>query len=166
MLAPIGQALLQRSSRTAANTATELYDGCVGSDRDLVEELAGALDRDDYRTVHSLLAADVEYLVGDQRHTGPDAVVTSYRRGSETAHELFDHVVYRHAVFSTDNPNTFRVEFTDELTIGDATLRHEVEQHMTVSPGEGVVRIVDVEIPGERERVDEFLSLHGLARDR
>ncbi len=146
--------------------ATGLYDGRVGSNRDLIEELAEALDRDDYTTVRQRLADDVEYVVGDQRHNGPDAVVNSYRTGSETARELFDHVVYKHAVFPTDQPNTFRVEFTDDLTIGDGTLRHQVEQHMTVSPGNGVVRIVDIEIPGERERVDEFLSLHGLTRDR
>ena len=135
------------------------------SHRDLVDSLAEGLDRDDYIAVSSLLASDVEYVIGDQRHLGVEAVISSYRAGSEMAHRLFDGVLYRHAVFPTEDPDTFRVEFTDELTVGGETLTHAVEQHMTVSPGEGVVRIVDVVIPGERERVDAFLKRHGLTRD-
>ena len=136
------------------------------SHRDLVESLAEALDLDDYVTVSSLLSADVEYVIGDQRHSGVEAVISSYEKGSEMAHRIFDEVLYRHAVFSTEDLDTFRVEFTDELTVGEETLTHRVEQHMTVSPDQGVVRIVDVVMAGERERVDTFLRRHGLTRDR
>ena len=136
------------------------------SHRDLVDSLAEALDLDDYATVSSLLATDVEYVIGDQRHIGVEAVISSYRDGSEMAHRLFDKVLYRHAVFSTEDPDAFRVEFTDEPTVGDETLTHRVEQHMTVSPDRGVVRIIDVVIPGEQDRVDAFLGRHGLTRDR
>jgi hypothetical protein len=40
------------------------------------------------------------------------------------------------------------------------------KQRVTVAPGEGVVRIVNVDGPGEREKVDTFMERHGLARDR
>lgn len=82
------------------------------------------------------------------------------------ARRLFDQVVFRHAVFSTDDPNIFRVEYSDELTAADETFTHRVEQHVTVSRDEGIVSVVDVEVPGEQERLNAFLSRHGLARDR
>jgi hypothetical protein len=39
------------------------------------------------------------------------------------------------------------------------------EQHLTVAPGDGIVEIVNVDVPGEREEVDAFLERHGLSRD-
>lgn len=133
---------------------------------DIVSRLAEALDRDDYETAGSAMADRVEYSIGDQVLVGPEAVVDSYRAASEMAHRLFDRVEYGHRVMTTDDPNAFRVSYSDTLTISGETLKHMAEQHVTVAPGEGVVRIVNVEVPGEREKVDAFLERHGLSRDR
>lgn len=138
--------------------------GEVSSAIDVVEALADALDGDDYVTAASVMSDAVEYTVGDQKLNGPDAVVASYRAASETAHRLFDRVEYGHEVIATDDTNLFRISYSDTLTIGDETIRHMAEQHVSVAPGEGVVGIVNVEIPGEREKVDSFLERHGLTR--
>ena len=130
-----------------------------------VEILARALDADDYETAASSLADHVEYTVGDEAIVGPEAVISSYRAASEMAHRLFDKVGYDHETYPTDDPNTFRVGYTDELTIGGESLVHSAEQRVTVSGDDGVVRIINVEIPGEREKVDELLNRHGLSRD-
>lgn len=44
-------------------------------------------------------------------------------------------------------------------------MNHMAEQHVTVAPGDGVVRIVDVDLPGEHEKVDRFMTRHRLSRD-
>lgn len=130
-----------------------------------VESLADALDADDFETAADNMADDVVYTIGDRVYEGPEAIVASYRESSEMARRMFDEVGYDHVVFPTDDPNTFRVSYSDILTVGDDVLHHQTEQHLTVLPGSGVVRIVNVDVPGEREKLDEFLTDHGLSRD-
>jgi hypothetical protein len=130
-----------------------------------VETLAQALDADDYEAAAATMADDVVYTIGDRVLYGPAEVVASYRDASAMARRLFDEVAYDHEVFPTDDPNTFRVSYSDILTVGGETLAHMAEQHVTVSPGAGVTTIVNVDVPGEREKVDEFLTRHGLSRE-
>jgi hypothetical protein len=127
-----------------------------------VEQLAEALDHDDYETAASAMSDRVNYSIGDKEIQGPEAVVASYREASERARRLFDRVVYGHHVMETSEPNTFRVRYSDSLTFAGETLNHVTEQHVTVSSDQGVIRIVGVDLPGEREKVDMFLERHGL----
>lgn len=138
----------------------------MNSPIEYVEALARALDGDDYVTAASTMAERVEYTIGDQLINGPLAVVASYRASSEMARRLFDEVGYDHEVIPTDDPYSFRVSYSDVLTVGDETLTHMAEQHVTVAPDEGVVRIINVDVPGEREKVDRFMARHGLERDQ
>ncbi|HEX6299239.1 MAG TPA: hypothetical protein VF148_02090 [Acidimicrobiia bacterium] len=144
---------------------TEAEDRATSSPTDVVERLADALDRDDYVTAASLMADRIEYIIGEQEKSGPEAVIASYRDASQMAHRLFDRVEYGHHVMPTHDPNTFQVSYSDTLTVAGETLKHMAEQHVTVAPAEGVVRIVNIEVPGEREKVDAFMERHGLARD-
>lgn len=130
-----------------------------------VEALARALDGDDYETVASVLSPDVEYAIGNELHRGKDAVVASYRTASELAHRLFDRVVYGHEILPADQSRPFRVRYSDDLTVGDETLRHIAEQRVTAVEDVGVTRILNVDVPGERERVDAFMTRHGLSRE-
>jgi len=132
---------------------------------EVAERLAIALDQDDYETVASVLAEEVSYSIGEDVLVGREEVVGSYRAASEMARRLFDRVEYGHVVFATDDPDTFRISYSDRLTIGDESLTHMAEQHVTVAMEEAVTRIVNVELPGEREAVDAFLERHGLSRD-
>ncbi len=130
-----------------------------------VETLARALDADDYEMAASVLSDQVEYSIGGDVFNGPVAVLASYREASEMAHRLFDNVSYGHEVNATDDPLSFRVSYSDELTVGEETLKHMAEQHVTVAAEEGVVKIVNVDLPGEREKVDAFMTRHGLSRN-
>ncbi len=131
--------------------------------RDLVEKLAQALDDDDYEAAGAVLAPNVTYDIGDDTSHGRDAVLESYRKASEMAHRLFDEVGYDHETID-EGRGRFRIHYGDILTVGDETMRHKAEQMVTVEPGLGVVHIEDRPVPGERERVDEFLRRHGLTR--
>lgn len=130
-----------------------------------VETLARGLDTDDYEMAASVLSDRVEYSIGGDVVNGPAAVLASYREASEMAHRLFDSVVYGHEVNATDDPLSFRVSYSDELTVAGETLKHVAEQYVTVAAGDGVVRIVNVDLPGEREKVDQFMARHGISRD-
>ncbi len=130
-----------------------------------VEALAQALDADDYEAAAATMADDVVYTIGDRVLNGPEEIVASYREASAMARRLFDEVAYDHEVFPTDEPNTFRVSYSDILTVGGETLAHMAEQHVTVLPGAGVTNIVNVDVSGEREKIDEFLTRHGLSRE-
>lgn len=144
---------------------TEAEERATSSPTEVVERLADALDRDDYVTAASLMADRIEYTIGEQEMSGPEAVIASYRDASQMAQRLFDGVEYGHQVMPTDDTNTFRVSYSDTLTVAGETLTHMAEQRVTVAPGEGVVRIVNIEVPGEREKVDAFMERHGLTRD-
>lgn len=81
------------------------------------------------------------------------------------ARRLFDQVEYGHRVNPSAHPYTFRVSYSDHLNVAGETLRPRAEQDVTVTPDEGVVRIVNVELPGETEKVDAFLERHGFSRN-
>lgn len=138
----------------------------MSSPAEVVEQLAESLDQDDFEAAGSVMAERVEYSVGNEVLVGPNAVVDSYRTASGMAHRLFDRVEYGHTVWATDDPNTFRISYSDTLTVSGETLTHMAEQRVTVDPDKGVIRIVNVELPGEREKVDGFLQRHGLTRER
>lgn len=131
--------------------------------QEVVEKLALALDSDDYETARSVLSEDITYEVKGETLTDPDAVVDSYRMASKQAHEIFDRVEYDHELDVDDGSGTYTMNYTDILTIGDETLVHHARQIIRVSDGK-VDHIVNVEIPGERENVDEFLARHGRSR--
>lgn len=141
---------------------TQPYDkaGLLG----IVKSLAQALDDDDYETVRALLAPDVVYEIGDETIVGPQAVVASYRAASEMAHRLFDRVEYGHQVIGTVERTKFRVRYTDVLTAGDETHVHHAEQEVTVDLELGVARIVETPVPGERQKLDEFMERHSISR--
>jgi hypothetical protein len=132
----------------------------------LVETLADALDADDFVTVRDLLAADCTYLIEGERHEGPDAVVSSYRAGSQLARRLFDDVEFRHTSFAGPTANELRVRYEDRLRAGDEVLVHVTEQDVTVDPSRGVTRIVDRPVPGEHARLEAFMARHGIVRPR
>ena len=132
--------------------------------RDLVEKLAQALDDDDYEAAGAVLAPNVTYDVGGDTIRGREAVLASYRRASEMAHELFDEVGYDHEVKS-ESSGRFRIHYGDVLTLAGEVMRHRAEQVVTTEPNRGIIHIEDCPVPGERERVDEFLERHGLSRD-
>lgn len=138
----------------------------MASTIEYVETLAQALDTDDYETAASVMSPDVEYVIGDQTLVGPAPIVASYRSASEMAHRIFDAVGYDHEIVPTDDPNLFHINYADILTIGEETLAHRALQHVRAEEGKGVVHIINVDVPGEREQVDAFLARHGRSRER
>jgi hypothetical protein len=130
----------------------------------LVAGLAQALDRDDFDGVMDCLDPDVVYEIGGTAHRGAAAVVESYRSGSASARDIFDHVEYDHTVLGLVGDRTVRVDFSDRLTADGEMFEHHSVQDMTVDRTGRVTHIVDVAVEGQRSRLDEFMSRHHRVR--
>jgi hypothetical protein len=130
----------------------------------VVECVAGALDADDFGSVEQRLHPDVVYTIDNTIHEGSEAVTASYRRGSEMARRLFDHVDFDHAVVGLVDGRTARVDFEDRLESGGEVLVHHSVQDIEVDPAGLVIRITDRPVAGEAGRGDAFMARHGLER--
>jgi limonene-1,2-epoxide hydrolase len=130
----------------------------------VVEEFADALDADDFDVVQRRLTNDCVYLVGKQRHVGPEAVVASYRDGSHLARRLFEDVIFSHVIVSEHGADSVLVEFRDELLAGGEWFSHRSRQRITVQDGGLVSRIEDIPIPGEGGALADFMQRHGIER--
>ena len=126
--------------------------------------LASALDADDFDSVEAMLGDDVTYRIGDAVHHGPDAVVASYRNGSELAQRIFERVAYSHEVIGLVGQRTVRVDFADALHAGGETLDHHSVQDVEVGRDGRIISIIDQPVDGQQERVADFLARHGLTR--
>jgi hypothetical protein len=131
--------------------------------RTVVAELADALDADDFDGVQRRLANDCVYRIGGQRHVGPEAVVASYRDGSQLARRLFDKVIFTHEIVSEPSADSVLVDYRDELIAGGEWFSHRSRQRITVEGGL-VSRITDIPIPGEKEALAAFMQRHQIER--
>lgn len=123
-----------------------------------------ALDSNDYETARSLMDPEVVYIIGEHRLVGPEEVVGSYQRASEMAHSLFDTVEYGHVVQGVVEQQTVRVRYSDALGVGGDEHSHYSVQDLTIDPDRGIVEIVDRPVPGEREKLDDFMASHRIER--
>jgi hypothetical protein len=130
--------------------------------RQIVECLARALDADDFPAVRALLAEDCVYELRGETLTGAADIVTAYADASSRARRDFDDVRYESEVLEVEGENA-TVQFTDYLGVaGGHWHRHRCRQRFTVGPGARIVRIVHVDLPGEREALAEFLRVAGV----
>lgn len=132
--------------------------------RQVVERLARALDADDLATARAFLADDCVYETGNETRRGPDEILASYAAASAWAHRVFDEVRYESTVGPVAGA-TATVTYTDYLfKAGGRWHRHRCRQELTVGGGGRIARIVQREIPGEREALAAYLRECGIER--
>lgn len=132
--------------------------------RQVAERLALALNADDFPAVRALLAKSCVYELRDQKLTGPEAIAGSYAAASASARRDFDDVRYESEMVGIAGA-TATVLFTDYLAVaGGHWHRHRCQQRFTVGPGGRVAHILHVDLPGEREALEEFLRARGIRR--
>lgn len=129
-----------------------------------VAGLARALDRDDFEGVMQYLHPDVVYEIEGVTHRGVPAVVESYRSGSASAREIFDHVEFDHSFLGPVGDRTIRVDFSDRLTADGEQFEHHSIQDITVDLTDRITHIVDRPIEGQHSRLDEFMTRHQRVR--
>jgi limonene-1,2-epoxide hydrolase len=130
----------------------------------VVAQLALALDRDDFPAAAACLAPDCEYETGRETLHGPAAIIASYAAASAWARRALDDVRYESAV-EPARGNVVPVRFTDYLMkAGGRWHRHRCVQEFEVGAAGLIVRIVHVELPGEREALDAYFLALGIER--
>ena len=127
----------------------------------VVARFARALDREDYDQAAACLHPDCVYSIRGDTHCGAAAIVDSYRGNGDTAAEVFDSIEYG-SELSPEAGGWVSVRFRDRITHEGESLEHQCEQRMHV----GTERLIDTiehrDLPGERERLDEFRARHRL----
>ncbi len=126
---------------------------------------ASLLDADDFEGVRALISAGCVYQSGRGVHSGPEAIVLSYRDASRLARSKFDDVHYESEVVEADDRSAL-IEFRDILSVRDQRHVYSCRQRVSFGPDERVTRIEQIELPGERQRVEAFCAGVGLKLDR
>ena len=130
--------------------------------RRVVSDLAAALDRDDFIEAARFLATDCIYEIGDETRIGSAAILASYAGSSTWGREHFD-LRYESEVGEPEG-DTVAVTYVDHLTLAEHHHTYRCRQHLTVGPEGRVTRIVHEELPGEREKLDQFFQECGVEK--
>jgi ribosomal protein S18 acetylase RimI-like enzyme len=130
--------------------------------RDRAERYAKALDEDDFETAKGCLAKGCRYLVKEKEQQGPEAIIQSFREGSEKAKRVFDQVDYGSEILRIDG-NNVTIQFTDLIQIKGQTIVYSSKQHLEFGEDGLISRIVHEEIPGELEALEAVLKRLGVA---
>lgn len=133
-----------------------------GSLRARAERFTKALDEDDFESAKASLARNCRYLVGEKDLHGPEAIIQSFREGSDRAKRVFDNVDYGSEILKIDE-NSVTAQFTDLIQIKGQTLVYSSRQHLEFGEDGLIIRIVHEEIPGELETLEAILKRVGVA---
>ena len=128
----------------------------------IAQQLAAALDQEDYVVVARLLADDCEYVGRKGTLVGPEAIITSYRDAGSWAKSAIQNVTYESSV-RIDADGGAVVTFIDHFVHAGLSHVYACEQAVAVDSQGRVGRIVHREVPGQREAADAFLRRVGLS---
>ena len=145
------------------NMGKRLSQGISGSEslRARVKHYAKALDEDDFESAKVYLARNCQYSVGGKELHGPEAIIQSFREGSDKAKRLFDQVDFGSEILRVDG-NRVTIQFTDLIQFKGQSLVYSSKQHLEFGEDGLIVRIVHEEIPGELEGLQALLKKLGV----
>ena len=126
---------------------------------EIVTGFAAALDAENYQSALSYLAEHCVYDSPTGALTGSTSVVDSYKGNGNEARDRFDFIVYRHEVIPLDD-GWFQITFVDELYHRKRSHVFRCNQRVCIDKGK-IVRIIHEEIPGQRDRLNEFMQSFG-----
>jgi hypothetical protein len=125
--------------------------------------LAEALDAEDYAAARAVLAPACLYHTGTAVLTGPDVIIAAYRDSGEAARRRFDTVEYACAVEPSGAAGAV-ITYTDQVRRGGRWHEYRCRQHVRVGEAGLVEEIRHEELPGERQRLEEFERRTGWCR--
>lgn len=116
---------------------------------------ASALDTEDYEAVLPTLASGCVYEAPQGVIVGPEAIVASYRENAVAARGRFAKIEYASEV-AIGGPAEAVITFIDRVMLGGAWHEHRCRQHIRLGAGGLIEHITHEELPGERERLQQF----------
>jgi hypothetical protein len=133
------------------------------AEADVVEKFAQALDTDDYETAKSLLGSHCIYVLPKERIEGRDEIIQSFRSNSEWARSNLEKVSFEHSLAGCRDCSAM-IQFTDLLEHAGQKHRHECLMHTRVSKDGLITKLTLEELPIEKRRLSEFLTMVGVIR--
>jgi len=116
---------------------------------------AAALDGEDYEAVRASLAFGCVYDAPQGVLIGPEAIVASYRENAVAARSRFAKIEYTSEV-ATAGPVEAVITFIDRVMLGGVWHEHRCWQHIRLGAGGLIEHVRHEELPGERERLQQF----------
>ena len=117
--------------------------------------LAEALDAEEYSAAPATLAEGCVYHTATAALVGPEAVIGSCRANAEAARGRFDEIHYASRADPSGAWGAV-ITYTDRVRCGDAWHESRCRQHVRIGAAGLVEEIRHEELPGERERLQEF----------
>jgi limonene-1,2-epoxide hydrolase len=128
-----------------------------------VERFVKALDRNNFEEAGRSLSPRCRYSIRQTELTGPEAILKSYAENAQWAEETLERIVYESEIAQTA-ADTFEVLFIDRIFHQGLEHTYRTKQILTVNDEGEIERILNEDIPGEREAVTEFLEKLGIKR--
>ncbi|MHC5112740.1 MAG: nuclear transport factor 2 family protein [Planctomycetota bacterium] len=129
----------------------------------IADRFAKALDVDDFDTARGLLAVDCTYDAPRSRISGADAIIASYEVNAAWARSSFDELKFESRVAEL-SPGVIRITYTDITEHGGQRHVYQCCQDVHMGDDGLIGHIVHVEIPGQKESLDEFTARVGVKR--
>lgn len=129
----------------------------------IAQRFAEALDESDFVEASRYLSPDCCYRTGNEDLIGPEAILASYSKNAEWASQAPERVLYESLV-ERQADETMRILFTARIVQGGLTHKYHCRQELVVNQRGKIVAIVHEELPGEREKLNEFLARCGINR--
>jgi hypothetical protein len=128
----------------------------------IVNELAKALDQDDYTLAEALLDQKAVYDSGDAVIHGASNIIASFRKTAEWGRGNLDALEFSHEI--DDAAASTEIVFLDVVRKAgeELTLRHRM--HVSISENRLVDRLRLERPRGERAVIRAFFLRHGLTR--
>ena len=124
-----------------------------------VEALAKALDAEDYDLAGTFLSEDCVYEIRGEVIVGKKKIIASYHENGEAGRKRFDTVAYESKVTALDS-TLVRIDYTDIVTRSGDTHVHRCAQEASCGEGGMVLKLVHLDLPGEREALEAFKETH------
>ena len=128
----------------------------------IAKQFAQALDRCDFAEAGRYISSDCRYQTGSEELVGPQAILASYAESAQWGSETLDQVIYESEV--QGEGSNLSVLYTDRITHGGLTHDYRCRQHLSINPAGLIFKIVHEELPGEREKLNEFWARCGVRR--
>jgi hypothetical protein len=122
--------------------------------KNLVEKFAVLLDENKFSEAKRLLSEVCSYELLNSNFFGPDEIIASYSQNYEAGKTKFDEIRFTSKV-SQKSENDFVIEYTDELRKGNRWHQYRCNQEIVIR-GNKIIGIKHVEIPGEKEKLEQF----------
>ncbi len=123
----------------------------------IATQFAKALDEEDYKTAIEMISTQCEYFCRGKVYYGSDEIIKSYQSAGDSAQIDFDKIEYE-SFISTLEENSALIDFVDHFYLQEKKHTFKCQQQIEVGNDGLIIHIKHIDLPGEREALDEFTN--------